>query len=52
MVIAAINVFNFPIGTIFGLFALYVLSRPEVEELFSNESRKAEMRNIYYTASS
>ncbi|MFX0209075.1 MAG: hypothetical protein ACFFDT_24035 [Candidatus Hodarchaeota archaeon] len=34
MIIAAISLINIPIGTIFGAFALYVLTRPEVEELF------------------
>ena len=35
MVIAALNLFNFPFGTIFGIAALYVLSQPEVEQLYT-----------------
>ncbi|MFX0086056.1 MAG: hypothetical protein ACFFAU_10290, partial [Candidatus Hodarchaeota archaeon] len=34
MVIAALNLFNIPFGTIFGVAALYVLSQPEVEQLY------------------
>ncbi|MFX0174024.1 MAG: hypothetical protein ACFE9L_19230 [Candidatus Hodarchaeota archaeon] len=34
MVIAALNLLNFPFGTVFGLAALVVLSRPEVEQLY------------------
>ena len=37
MVIAALNLFNFPFGTIFGIAALYVLSQPEVEQLYSRK---------------
>ena len=35
MVIGALNLFNFPFGTVFGLAALYVLSQPEVEQLYT-----------------
>jgi hypothetical protein len=35
MVIAALNLFNFPFGTIFGIVALYVLFQPEVEQLYT-----------------
>jgi hypothetical protein len=35
MVIAVLNLFNFPFGTIFGIAALYVLSQPEVEQLYA-----------------
>jgi hypothetical protein len=35
MVISALNLFNIPIGTIFGVFALYVLTKPEAEQLFT-----------------
>jgi hypothetical protein len=35
MVIAALNLFNFPFGTIFAIAALYVLSQPEVEQLYT-----------------
>ncbi|MFX0206209.1 MAG: zinc ribbon domain-containing protein [Candidatus Hodarchaeota archaeon] len=35
MVIAALNLFNFPFGTIFGLAALYILSQSEVEQLYT-----------------
>lgn len=35
MVIGVLNLFNFPFGTIFGIAALYVLSQPEVEQLYS-----------------
>ena len=35
MVIAALNLLNFPFGTIFAVAALYVLSRPEVEQLYT-----------------
>jgi hypothetical protein len=35
MVIAALNIFNFPFGTIFAIAALYVLSQPEVEQLYT-----------------
>ena len=35
MVIAALNLFNFPFGTIFAIAALYVLSQSEVEQLYT-----------------
>jgi hypothetical protein len=35
MVIAALNLFNFPFGTVFAIAALYVLSQPEVEQLYT-----------------
>ncbi len=35
MLIGALSLLNIPIGTIFGVFVLYILTRPEVEELFS-----------------
>ena len=35
MVIGALNLFNFPFGTIFGIAALYVLSQPEVMQLYT-----------------
>jgi hypothetical protein len=35
MVIAALNLFNVPFGTIFGIAALYVLSQSEVEQLYT-----------------
>ncbi|MFW9916120.1 MAG: hypothetical protein ACFFGZ_10990 [Candidatus Thorarchaeota archaeon] len=35
MIIGAISLISFPLGTIFGIAALYILSRPEVEQLFS-----------------
>ncbi|MHA2370987.1 MAG: hypothetical protein ACXADX_19400 [Candidatus Hodarchaeales archaeon] len=35
MIIGAISLINIPLGTIFGIAALYILSKPEVEELFS-----------------
>lgn len=35
MVIGALSLFNFPFGTFFGLAALYVLSQPEVEQLYT-----------------
>ncbi|MFX0152604.1 MAG: hypothetical protein ACFFAJ_17605 [Candidatus Hodarchaeota archaeon] len=34
MVIAALNLLNFPFGTVFAIEALVVLSRPEVEQLY------------------
>ncbi|MFX0052932.1 MAG: hypothetical protein ACFE8U_16775 [Candidatus Hermodarchaeota archaeon] len=34
MVIATLNLVNFPFGTVFALAALVVLSRPEVEQLY------------------
>jgi hypothetical protein len=34
MVIAALNILNFPFGTVFAIAALYILSRPEVEQLY------------------
>lgn len=35
MVIAALNLLNFPFGTIFAVAALYVLSQSEVEQLYT-----------------
>ena len=35
MVIGALNLFNFPFGTVFGIAALYVLTQPEVEQLYT-----------------
>ncbi len=35
MVIGALNLFNVPFGTIFGLAALYVLAQPEVIDLYT-----------------
>jgi len=35
MVIGALNLLNFPFGTLFGLAALFILSRPEVEQLYT-----------------
>jgi hypothetical protein len=35
MVIAALNLLNFPFGTLFALVALFVLTRPEVEQLYT-----------------
>lgn len=37
MVIAALNLLNFPFGTIFGIAALYILSQPEVVGLYSRK---------------
>ncbi|UCE13018.1 MAG: zinc ribbon domain-containing protein [Candidatus Heimdallarchaeota archaeon] len=34
MVIGAFSIFIFPVGTIFGVIALYILTKPEVEPLF------------------
>ncbi|MFW9992061.1 MAG: hypothetical protein ACFFD4_08355 [Candidatus Odinarchaeota archaeon] len=51
MIIGALKLFSFPIGTIFGLFALYVLTRPEVEELFSNKSRNTVVYRSYHPTS-
>ena len=34
MVIGAFSIFIFPVGTIFGVAALYILTKPEVEPLF------------------
>lgn len=34
LVLGALNLFFIPIGTIFGIAALYMLTRPEVEPLF------------------
>ncbi|MFQ5979979.1 MAG: hypothetical protein ACE5OZ_17750 [Candidatus Heimdallarchaeota archaeon] len=35
MIVAAINLINIPFGTIFGIAALYVLTRPEIEGIIS-----------------
>ena len=35
MVIGALDLFNFPFGTVFGIAALYVLSQPEVVQLYT-----------------
>ncbi|MFX0113266.1 MAG: hypothetical protein ACFFB3_01835 [Candidatus Hodarchaeota archaeon] len=35
MIIGALSLISFPFGTIFGIAALYVLTRPEAEPLFS-----------------
>ncbi|MFW9853691.1 MAG: hypothetical protein ACFFFG_01430 [Candidatus Thorarchaeota archaeon] len=35
MVMGALNLFLIPVGTIFGIAALYILTRPEVEPLFT-----------------
>lgn len=35
MIVAVISVFSFPFGTIFGIAALYVCTRPEAEQIFS-----------------
>jgi hypothetical protein len=35
MIIGAISLISFPLGTIFGIAALYILSKPEVEQLFN-----------------
>jgi ABC-type phosphate transport system permease subunit len=35
MIVGAISLINFPIGTLFGVAALYYLTRPEAEYLFS-----------------
>ena len=35
MIIGALNLFNVPIGTIFGIAALYVLSQPDVIDLYT-----------------
>jgi hypothetical protein len=35
MIIAAFSLFIIPVGTIFGVVALYILTKPEVEPLFS-----------------
>jgi len=34
-VIAALNLLNVPFGTLFSLAALFILSRPEVEQLYT-----------------
>jgi hypothetical protein len=36
MVIATLNLFIFPFGTIFAIAALYVLSQPEVKQLYTS----------------
>jgi hypothetical protein len=35
MIIGAVSLISFPFGTLFGIGALYVLTRPEAEQLFS-----------------
>jgi hypothetical protein len=35
MVMGALSLINIPLGTIFGLFALYILTKPEAEALFN-----------------
>ncbi|MFX0124142.1 MAG: hypothetical protein ACFFAE_10940 [Candidatus Hodarchaeota archaeon] len=35
MIIGAFSLFAIPVGTIFGIAALYILTRPEVEPLFT-----------------
>ncbi|MFW9779806.1 MAG: hypothetical protein ACFFE8_13205 [Candidatus Heimdallarchaeota archaeon] len=37
MVIGALNLINLPFGTIFGIAALYLLSQPEVEQLYTQK---------------
>lgn len=37
MVIATLNLFNFPFGTVFGIATLYILSQPEVEQLYTKK---------------
>jgi exosortase/archaeosortase len=36
MVIGSLNLLNFPFGTIFCIASLYILSQPEVVQLYSN----------------
>ncbi|MHA2225864.1 MAG: hypothetical protein ACXAC8_11705 [Candidatus Hodarchaeales archaeon] len=40
MIIGAFSLFMFPVGTIFGIAALYFLTRPEIEPLFGIEEGK------------
>lgn len=37
MVISALNLFNIPFGTIFGIFSLILLTKPEVIKLFNQK---------------
>ena len=40
MIIGAFSLFMFPVGTLFGIAALYFLTRPEIEPLFGIEEGK------------
>ncbi len=40
MIISAFSLFMFPVGTIFGIAAMYILTRPEIEPLFIVEEGK------------
>lgn len=40
MVVSSLLLFWFPFGTLLGVAALYVLTRPEVEQLYSKESMR------------
>ncbi|MFW9992199.1 MAG: hypothetical protein ACFFD4_09150 [Candidatus Odinarchaeota archaeon] len=50
MIIAAFNLFGVPVGTLLGLATLYVLTRPEAEQLFSSYSRKDTIPRYYQAA--
>ncbi|MFX1536916.1 MAG: zinc ribbon domain-containing protein [Promethearchaeota archaeon] len=47
MILGVLALFNFPLGTLYGLFKLYILSRPEVEALFTRSSIKNKVPHYY-----
>ena len=36
LIVGALSIFSFPLGTIFGVFTLYYLTKPEVSEILIN----------------
>jgi len=52
LIIAVISLFEFPFGTLFGAAALYVLTRPEAEQLFNESQEKPTRPGYYYSVSS
>ncbi|MFX0065075.1 MAG: zinc ribbon domain-containing protein [Candidatus Hermodarchaeota archaeon] len=49
MILGVLVLFSFPLGTLYGLFKLYVLSRPEVESLFKGCSIKGKAPKYCFT---
>ncbi|MFX1255531.1 MAG: zinc-ribbon domain-containing protein [Promethearchaeota archaeon] len=47
MILGVLALFSFPLGTLYGLFKLYILSRPEVEALFTGSSVKNKAPQYY-----
>ncbi|MFX0093147.1 MAG: hypothetical protein ACFFBD_15425, partial [Candidatus Hodarchaeota archaeon] len=48
MIFGVLSLFAFPLGTLYGFFKLYILTRPEVEALFTGIPLEEKTPQYYY----